>query len=51
MNLYSSPEILASLFQKISYKFYYESMGANGPHGVATLDCRGMTGRVYIGEH
>ena len=28
--------------------FYYESIGANGPHGVATLDSRAMVSSVYI---
>ena len=26
-------------------------MGANEPRGVATLDSRGMVGRIYEGDH
>ena len=52
MSLYRSPELLASLFQRfLKTIFYYESMGANDPHGVATLDPRGMVGRIYVGDH
>ena len=29
--------------------FYYESIGANGPRGVAILDPRTIVGSVYIG--
>ena len=31
--------------------FYYESMGANDPHGVANLNPWGMIGMVYVGKH
>ena len=31
--------------------FYYKSMGANKPRGVANLDPRGMVGRIYKGHH
>ena len=30
---------------------YYKSMGANGPQGVASLSPRGLTGRIYVGDH
>ena len=41
--------------KKIFLRFsLYKSMGANDPHphpyGVANLDPRGLTGRIYIGE-
>ena len=28
--------------------FHYKSMGANEPRGVATLDPRGLIGRIYL---
>ena len=31
--------------------FYYKSMGANDPRGVASLDPRGLIGRIYVGDH
>ena len=31
--------------------FYYKSMGANEPRGVANLDPRGMVGRIHVGDH
>ena len=31
--------------------FYYKSMEANDPRGVANLDPRGMIGRIYEGYH
>ena len=31
--------------------FHYKSMGANNPRGVASLDPRGLTGRIYVGDH
>ena len=31
--------------------FYYKSMGANNPQDVASLDPRGMLGRIYVGDH
>ena len=52
MSLYWSPELLASWFQiRLLKYFYYESMGANEPHGVATLNRRVMVSRIYVGEH
>ena len=30
--------------------FYYESMGANDPSGIADLDPRGMVGRIHVGN-
>ena len=30
--------------------FHYKFMGANDPRGVASLDPRGMVGRIYIGD-
>ena len=30
---------------------HYKSMGANEPRGLANLDPRGMTGKIYIGDH
>ena len=31
--------------------FHYKSKGAIGPHGVASLDPRGLIGRIYVVEH
>ena len=28
-----------------------KSMGANDPRGVASLDPRGLIGRIYVGDH
>ena len=36
---------------KIFLSFYYKSMGANEPWGVASLDPRGMVGRIYEGHN
>ena len=30
---------------------HYKSMGANDPRGVASLDHRGLIGRIYVGDH
>ena len=30
---------------------HYKSNGANVPRGVASLDPRGLFGRIYIGDH
>ena len=30
---------------------HYKSMGANDSRGVANLDPRGLTGRIYVGGH
>ena len=30
---------------------YFKSVGANDPRGVATLDPKGMIGRIYVGYH
>ena len=30
---------------------HYKSMRANEPRGVASLDPRGMVGRIYVGDH
>ena len=30
---------------------HYKSMGANDPRGMASLDPRGLIGRIYVGEH
>ena len=30
---------------------HYKSMGANDPQGVASLDHRGLIGRIYLGDH
>ena len=30
---------------------HYKSMGANDPQGVASLDPRGLIGRIYVGDH
>ena len=30
---------------------HYKSMGANDPRGVASLDPRGLIGRIYVGDH
>ena len=29
----------------------YKSMGNNDPRGMASLDPRGLTGRIYVGDH
>ena len=31
--------------------FHYKSMGNNDPQGVASLDPRGLIGRIYVGDH
>ena len=31
--------------------FHYKSMGVIDPHGVASLDLRGLIGRIYVVEH
>ena len=34
------------------FKFsHFKSMGANEPWGGASLDTRGLIGRIYVGEH
>ena len=30
---------------------HYKSMGANDPQAVASLDPRGLIGRIYVGDH
>ena len=45
MILYRSPDLLRVFF------LYYESIGADGPNEVATLDRTGMVSRGYIGEN
>ena len=30
---------------------HYKSIGANDPLGVASLDPRGLIGRIYVGDH
>ena len=30
---------------------HYKSMGANEPRGVASLDPRGLIGRIYVRDH
>ena len=38
--------------KKIScFFFHYKSMGANDLQGVASLDPRGLIGRIYLGDH
>ena len=38
--------------KKIFLSFsHYKSMGANDPPGVASLDPRGLIGRIYVGDH
>ena len=38
--------------KKIFLRFsHYKSMGANDSQGVASLDPRGMIGRIYVGDH
>ena len=38
--------------KKIFLRFSHcKYMGAHGPWGVATLDSRGLTGRIYIVDH
>ena len=31
--------------------FHYKSMAGNDPRGVASLDPRGLIGRIYVGDH
>ena len=38
-------EIIFEVFSIVS------KMGANEPWGMAILDPRGMTGRIYVGDH
>ena len=38
--------------KKIFLSFYhYQSMGANDPWRMASLDPRGLIGRIYVGDH
>ena len=38
--------------KKIFLSFFnYKSMGANDPRGIASLDPRGLIGRIYVGDH
>ena len=38
--------------KKIFLSFsHYKSMGANAPRGVASLDPRGLIGRIYVGDN
>ena len=30
---------------------HYKSMGANYPQGMASLNPRGLIGRIYVGDH
>ena len=30
---------------------HYKSLGADDPRGVASLDLRGLIGRIYVGDH
>ena len=30
---------------------HYKSIGANDPRGVASLDPRCLTGKIYVGDH
>ena len=30
---------------------HYKSMGANDPRCMASLDTRGLIGRIYVGDH
>ena len=40
------------LEKKIFFTFFhYKSMGANDPRGMASLDPRGLVGRIYVGDH
>ena len=34
----------------LSFSFY-KFIGANDPRGVASLDPRGLIGRIYVGNH
>ena len=31
--------------------FHYKSMGANDTRGMASSDPRGLSGRIYVGDH
>ena len=38
--------------KKIFLSFsHYKSMGANDPRNMASLDPRGLIGRIYVGDH
>ena len=43
-------QAITSWFQKICYS-NYKSMGVIDPQGVASLDSRGLIGRIYVVEH
>ena len=41
-----------TVLEKIFLCFsHYKSMGVIDPQGVASLDSRGLTGRIYVMEH
>ena len=48
-------KLWASWFQRRSLNFkvffYYKSMGANDPRGMASLGTRGLIGRIYVGDY
>ena len=35
----------------LNFLFNHKSIGANDPQGVASLDPRGLIGRIYVGDH
>ena len=39
------------LEKKIFEVFPIMSMGANDPQGMASLESRGLIGRIYVGDH
>ena len=44
----------ASWFQRrrvFKFFFHYKSLGANEPQGLASLDPRGLIGRIYVVDH
>ena len=35
----------------LKFFFHFKSMEANGPWAMASLDPRGLIGRIYVGDH
>ena len=40
--------MVSEIFHEV---FQYKSMGVIDPHGEASLDPRGLIGRIYVGDH
>ena len=47
---YLSSELYGFREEDLSFS-YFKSMGANELRGVASLEPRGMVGRIYVGDH